>query len=521
MARRMATNFVHSLWLAALVLGLATGCGEGKRRYFAACGSNEECESDNCYTGHCTTSCTTSADCGTGICVEKHCLPTGAACDDGDPCTVGDVVAINICKSGGPKDCGTGNECQDFYCLEGHGCDAKAKNVGKSCDGSAAKVCADGSLVTGGCRCAAWQGNPIGPYDTVSVSGGATTSLPKGIVQIRGVAPLAGKVVLVGVAKAAASDPQWSAWLAVVNTASQNLMTQVVPNTNSQWNGIDTEALLAVGQAGGKAALLPLGESLAKLSLQGNGVLQPVPQDSMLRATATTLQGALAVGDLAGSSGLLVHMPRTGNDLVPASIAWSSVQYPQTTGCSLYGVAAVASGYLVVGSCGSQAWVANVADSSSPLAIANSQLLVISGASAASLTGLASKPSGELLAWGSAKTATSSQTGLAVGLDATGAVAWSQLIGPGDKQPSDLVWFTGGASWLDGKWLLVGGRSGSTMAPWTLTTDGSTLAKQLFGDKATALGTAASGNNAVYIGGSQGDRPWLQRFGPAGETDCP
>ena len=54
--------FLPLLWLAALVLGLATGCGEGKRRYFAACGSNEECESDNCYTGHCTTSCTTSAE---------------------------------------------------------------------------------------------------------------------------------------------------------------------------------------------------------------------------------------------------------------------------------------------------------------------------------------------------------------------------------------------------------------------------------------------------------------------------
>ncbi|MBI5610423.1 MAG: hypothetical protein HY902_16215, partial [Deltaproteobacteria bacterium] len=304
-------------WLGAgaglwLVIGCLNGCGEAKRRYYATCSEDSECESNVCYNGHCTGSCTGNAGCGTGICVENHCLPIGAACDDGDPCTLGDTVGLNVCKSGTEKkNCGAATECQEFYCQPTQGCDAKAKNVGQACGGSSVRVCADGSLLSGGCKCAAWQGNPIGPFDEVAVGGGTTTSVPKGLTQIRAIAPLAGKAVLVGVAKAAASDPQWTAWLAVVNSAAQNLATTLLPTANSQWNGVDADALVAVGQVAGKAALLPLAETLAKGSLAGQQPLQPVASDSILHAAAASAQSVLAVGS-AGTAGLVVRLARTG-----------------------------------------------------------------------------------------------------------------------------------------------------------------------------------------------------------------
>ncbi len=520
-------------WIQVLALAVPLGaacsaltaCDETKRRYFDTCSEDDDCESSVCYNGHCTASCTSNAGCGTGICVESHCLPTGAPCDDGDPCTLGDVVGMNICKAGpDKKNCGAATECQEFYCQPTQGCDAKAKNVGQTCGGSSVKVCADGSLLSGGCKCAAWQGNPIGPYDEVAIGGGTTTAVPKGLTQIRGIAPLAGKAVLVGVAKASATDPQWTAWLAVVNSAAQNLATSVLSTGNSQWNGVDAEALVAVGQVAGKAALLPLADTLAKGSLAGQQPMQPVAGDSILRAVAASTQSVLAVGQTGASEPLLVRLTRSGGGLATTPQVNPTVLHPQPGPCELNGIAASSAGFIAVGSCvvaGNGApWYIRVNDDTGmPVAVA-SNLLTVPDVSSVHLTGVTANASGELMAWGSAKTATSTQIALALGLDAAGKVLWSAPINPGDAKSGDLGWFTGGAAWYDNTWLLVGGRSGSTTAPWAMRTSGAKLYGQSFGSSANALSTAVRGNGAVFIGGSHGDRAWLERYGPAGETEC-
>ena len=48
--------------------------------------------------------------------------PNAAGCDDGEPCTQGDLCAAGVCVAGAPTVCDDGNECTEDSCVAGSGC---------------------------------------------------------------------------------------------------------------------------------------------------------------------------------------------------------------------------------------------------------------------------------------------------------------------------------------------------------------------------------------------------------------
>lgn len=102
-----------------------------------------------------TSPCTTGGHCLGGTCLEQPkcrddndctldvCDPLtgecafvaqhGAACDDGEPCTTGDVCVGTECV-GDPKDCDDGNPCTSETCVLGKGCEVTLLAAGTPCD---------------------------------------------------------------------------------------------------------------------------------------------------------------------------------------------------------------------------------------------------------------------------------------------------------------------------------------------------------------------------------------------------
>jgi len=74
-------------------------------------GAPQDCDDGNVCTND-------SCDAGAGACRNT---PSSGSCDDGDPCTVGDVCNGGRCESGAPKDCDDGDECTDDACDAGSG----------------------------------------------------------------------------------------------------------------------------------------------------------------------------------------------------------------------------------------------------------------------------------------------------------------------------------------------------------------------------------------------------------------
>ena len=109
-----------------------------------------------------------------GICLTTVCDPEsgecsfapdheGFACDDEDPCTVGDVCVAGVCTAGVPAVCNDGNLCTDDECQSGVGCvyvpnEAPCDDddvctsgdacMGTVCIGGDPIVCDDGNLCT-------------------------------------------------------------------------------------------------------------------------------------------------------------------------------------------------------------------------------------------------------------------------------------------------------------------------------------------------------------------------------------
>jgi len=58
-------------------MATATGCLDllkpRQRRFGSTCGVPAECEGGTCYHGHCTTSCSSGSQCGSGVCLENVC----------------------------------------------------------------------------------------------------------------------------------------------------------------------------------------------------------------------------------------------------------------------------------------------------------------------------------------------------------------------------------------------------------------------------------------------------------------
>ncbi len=91
-----------------------------------------------------------SCDPGSGVCSFQP-IHSGWACDDDDPCTVGDSCAAGSCASGQPANCNDGNPCTDDSCEQGMGCLHVANDQGCD-DGDDCTVndlCMDGDCTSG------------------------------------------------------------------------------------------------------------------------------------------------------------------------------------------------------------------------------------------------------------------------------------------------------------------------------------------------------------------------------------
>lgn len=118
------------------------------------CTLGDRCVNGACMSGSLWRDCNDNNPCTvdscdskvTGGCVHKN---SSDPCDDGDPCTMGDYCAEGACKAGSqPKSCDDNNVCTADTCVAGTGCrytpSAGACNDGSACtfnDYCADKVC--------------------------------------------------------------------------------------------------------------------------------------------------------------------------------------------------------------------------------------------------------------------------------------------------------------------------------------------------------------------------------------------
>ncbi|MEO0322126.1 MAG: hypothetical protein AAF447_04170 [Myxococcota bacterium] len=125
-----------------------TVCDDGQ-----ACTVRDFCERGVC-TGRGGPDCTAfDTACTVGVCEDAtgacraEPVPTGTACEDGDPCSVGDSCARGVCRAGAPLDCtGAGDDCNLGVCNPMSGaCEAIPLPSGTPCE--------DGLVCTEGDRC--------------------------------------------------------------------------------------------------------------------------------------------------------------------------------------------------------------------------------------------------------------------------------------------------------------------------------------------------------------------------------
>lgn len=115
-------------------------------------------QTDVCTDGQCVGS--NELECAdSSICTNDYCDPNGGCqhvpvngdCDDGDPCTKNDYCAVGICLSGPPVDCNDDNLCTNDNCNPDTGCvntpNSKACNDGDPC--TFGDVCANGQCQPG------------------------------------------------------------------------------------------------------------------------------------------------------------------------------------------------------------------------------------------------------------------------------------------------------------------------------------------------------------------------------------
>ncbi len=145
-----------------------------------ACDDGDPCTiGDTCTAGQCGSGAPVDcshldSECSEGMCdgVTGACIPKPindeGACDDGDPCTVGETCDAGICGGGTPKDCSQfDGECSVGVCDDTTGeCTAESINEGGACD--------DGLYCTEGETCSAGVCGGGGPRDCSSLDGECT-----------------------------------------------------------------------------------------------------------------------------------------------------------------------------------------------------------------------------------------------------------------------------------------------------------------------------------------------------------
>ncbi len=101
----------------------------------------DPCRAAHCSSGECRPQdgplCDDGNQCTQDICNVNVCehkpLANGTACDDQDPCTVGEACASGECVGGAPRDCDDHNECTEDSCDLGQGCVHTPVQDGTSC----------------------------------------------------------------------------------------------------------------------------------------------------------------------------------------------------------------------------------------------------------------------------------------------------------------------------------------------------------------------------------------------------
>ncbi len=140
-------------------------CGKTPKNDGASCDDGLYCTvSDLCVAGACKGSprpCDVSSQnpCQTGVCDEasKTCVlgkgNDGAACIDGDLCTIDSTCQNGTCGGGQPVDCSfLGGVCGVPYCDPTEGCKATPQNDGVACDNGSSGECSYGLCEGGACK---------------------------------------------------------------------------------------------------------------------------------------------------------------------------------------------------------------------------------------------------------------------------------------------------------------------------------------------------------------------------------
>lgn len=113
-----------------------------------ACTVGDQCQNGACVPG-------AARDCSDGnLCTDDSCDSVQGcqhafntvACDDGEPCTVGESCSGGVCQGGAAADCSDNNPCTDDSCQSGVGC-LHANNTAACDDG---KACSTGDRCQGG-----------------------------------------------------------------------------------------------------------------------------------------------------------------------------------------------------------------------------------------------------------------------------------------------------------------------------------------------------------------------------------
>ena len=146
-----------------------------------ACDDGNACTTgDSCHAGACTPGTATNCD-DSNACTDDSCdMALGckhqnntAACDDGNPCTTGDVCAAGLCQPGTAKDCSTdptaNDQCNVGACNAAGTCVKSPKADSTPCNDTlnctATDVCTGGACTGSGDSCGAnaascTEGNP-------------------------------------------------------------------------------------------------------------------------------------------------------------------------------------------------------------------------------------------------------------------------------------------------------------------------------------------------------------------------
>ncbi|MSP92847.1 MAG: hypothetical protein EXR79_13755 [Myxococcales bacterium] len=498
------------------------------KKYFAACAQADECESGLCSDGHCSQPCVANPDCGSAaLCVDNTCRAKLAACDDGNFCTVGDVMAGGRCIAGDPLPCGPDDECRVWDCDKKKGCFANALHVDAPCNASATATqgpmrCAPGSTDTNGCRCAVWQGTLCGPGDDCKV-GAKVIDRPDEVAHA--VAAGVG-ALLVGSTRPDPAGPRlgwvartastgkllWSKTYSAAVGSPDQALARVVATSEGGW--------LAVGSGGGDGRPWAL-----RLDAVGDVITSHLGNQAgvTLRGLAAVDGGWLAVGTSKTPAGAAA-VPIASDGKLAQAVPVTPLE-GSAADAVLHDLARAGSQWMGVGAVGVQgarrAWAVRLLASGG---VAAQVVRPEGGFSESVMLGVVSGPDSGWAGFGFARLlpgtpgTAAAQLGWTCRVTASAAFEKDQYVSGEDGKD---VAFAAGTVLPTGGILAVGSRSGGEFG-WTVRlTSGAALPFAKV-DASRALVAAAIADDAVILAGvaKATQDGWLLRADFGGRDKC-